>query len=136
MKTEIKKLAELRLLLNAAVAVLAYDPVLYDVDALLAGRKIALPLIDSALKLSGGVCHREIGLAKSLLGCKRREYGNVVRELAAAHLVAANTFCAHRIAREAIKLRDTIPVSAYAADAERRRANRYFAERRLPDPTL
>src|SRR5437867_267678 len=73
MKTEIKKLAELRLLLNAAVAVLAYDPVLYDVDALLAGRKIALPLIDSALKLSGGVCHREIGLAKSLLGCKRRE---------------------------------------------------------------
>src|SRR5205814_2333390 len=109
----------------------------YDTDAELAGRKIAIPLIDSALEASGGACHREISYARSLLGCKRKQYGSVIRELTAAHLIAANTFCAHLIALEAIKLHDdTIPVNAVEAKAERRRANRYFAERRLPDPTL
>jgi hypothetical protein len=135
MKTEFEKLGELRLLLNAAVAVLDFDRALYDVDVLLAGRKIAIPLIDSALNLSApaSVCHREIVLAKSLLGCKRRQYGNFTRGVAAAHLIAANTLCAHLIALEAVKLHGT-PVSVIAADDERRRADRYFAEHKLPNP--
>jgi hypothetical protein len=135
MKTEFEKLGELRLLLNAAVAVLDFDRALYEADhvVLLVGRKIAIPLIDSALKLASGVCLREIGFAKSLLGCKRSRYGNVVRELAVGHLLAAKAFCAHLIALEAVKLHDT-PMSVIAADDDRRRTNRYFAEHKLPNP--